>query len=322
MKLIFVLYIIAFTTSVHAEALKKGHVMCQGPGCVDMPQGGVAEVAGQASQEVEKEINRIQDENKENKKHIKNGEGERDKKSEIGKAKNPKKQPKSSQVDHGDHKNNRELTNLPEYYQGIDRSHIEASEKSVFVPKSGSPKLKGLKAGDIIWAIIEQEVKASQSVPTPVRAIAISGAFKGGVFLGEATLDRELKRVLFSFSKLRPKNNETTYLLKASGLSPQGSVGIEGEYTNQTGKFFIAELAAAAAAGYVDATIARTQNVQGNYVQEPSLGNSGKVAAASALSKTTDRMAENARSAPEYTHINGYQEIQIIIQDDPVESGN
>lgn len=212
-------------------------------------------------------------------------------------------------------------TNLPSYYRGIDRSGAKASDKVVFVPKSSDPRLKGLKSGDIVWAVVEQEITASPSVATPVRATATSGQFKGSYFVGEATLDRELKRVLFSFSKLRLKEADTVYVVKATGLSPQGSVGLEGEYHSQTGKFFIAELASAAAAGYLDSTINRNQTTLGTYVQEPSIGNSGKTAAVTALSKTAERAADAARNAPEYTTVKGYQEIQIIVQEDPVDNG-
>ena len=212
-------------------------------------------------------------------------------------------------------------SNLPGYYAGVDRSAVEASEKVVFVPKSHDPTLKGLKSGDVVWAVVEQEITASPEVPTPIRAIAMSGPFKGAYFVGEATLDRELKRVLLSFSKLRLKNNDSVYAVKAAGLSPRGSIGLEGEYVSQTGKFFVAELASAAAAGFVDSTINRGQTALGSYVQEPSLMNAGKTAAVSALSKTTDRMANAVRQAPEFTHLQGYHEIQIMIQDSPVEFG-
>jgi hypothetical protein len=213
-------------------------------------------------------------------------------------------------------------SNLPGYYAQVDRSEIEASEKVVYVPKAAPPRLDGLKAGDVVWAVLEQEIVASPSVPTPVRAIAVGGKYKGGIFFGEATLDRELKRVLLTFTKLRLKERDEVFLLKASGLAPKGSVGLEGEYSSQAGKFFVAELASAAAAGMVDATINRTQTAQGGYVQEPTAASFGKTAAVAALSKTTERMAEGARGAPEFTRVNGYQEIQIMVQEDPVEAGN
>lgn len=210
--------------------------------------------------------------------------------------------------------------NLPDYYRGLDRSDIKASERSVYTSPTGTIKLKEIKTGDVIQAIIEQQIKASPGVPTPIRAIALSGPFRGAVFLGEAILDRELKRILFSFHRLRIRGREETYTLKASGLSPGGSVGLEGQYVSQSGKFFLGELASATAIGVVDANINRTQTNFGTYIQEPSLANVGKQGTITALSRTADRFAEGARNAPEYTELPGFQEIQIIIQDDPTES--
>ncbi len=279
-----------------ADAPKKGKLICEGPECdyKDVPTGSLVEqIGGFAKDLTNRTAKRI-------------GIAV----SDIVKV--------SQSVSRRETK---EVSNLPIYYQGIDRSGFESSEKVVFVPKSSDIRMKGLKSGDVVWAVVEQEIVASPSVPTPIRAMAIGGEFRGGFFLGEATLDRELKRVLFSFSKLRFKDTPTVYSLKASGLSPKGSVGLEGEYISQAGKFFIAELASAGAAGFMDSTIQRNQTVMGTYVQAPSLANSGKSAAASALSKTTEQMAESVRSAPEYTQVQGYQDIQIIIQEDPVESG-
>jgi len=215
---------------------------------------------------------------------------------------------------------NQENSNLPQYHQGVDRSDAKASEKVMYVATNKSPYLNGLKSGDVIRASIEQAMVASPSVPTPIRAMALNGPFKNSFFLGEATLDRELKRVLLNFTKLRIQNQNTTYALKAQGLSLSGSVGLVGEYHSEAGKFFVAELAAATAAGYLDATTTRNQNAYGNYVQEPSVTNATKQGAVTALSRTADRAAEASRNAPEYTEVEGYQEIQIIITEDPTES--
>lgn len=209
-------------------------------------------------------------------------------------------------------------TNLPSYYQGIDRSSFKASDKVMYVPQNAIVKLGSVRSGDIFHAVVEQRIKASPGVPTPIRAMVTSGGLKGGFFIGEATLDRELKRILFVFNKVRSSSGKA-YNVRAAGLSPQGSIGLEGEYHSQAGSFFVAELASATAAGMLDSTIARNQNVLGNYVQEPSLSNSAKTGAVTALSRTTDRMAENVRQAPEFTEIEGYQPIQIIVQDDPTE---
>ena len=212
-------------------------------------------------------------------------------------------------------------SNLPQYYSHHESSDPVSSDEVVYVAKNGPLKPKGLKSGDLLRAIIDQEITASSSVPTPIRAIVIMGEHKGGILLGEAVLDRELKRVLLTFSKLKLKDQEEVYLIRASGLSMKGSVGLEGDYSTQSKEYFVAELASAAAAGLVDATINRNQTVQGGYVQEPSITNASKNAAVSALSKTTERMAEGARSAPEFTRIDGHQEIQVLLQDDPIQAG-
>lgn len=208
--------------------------------------------------------------------------------------------------------------NLPSYYEGIDRSEMKASDRVVFVPQNSSVKLLSVKSGDEFYAIVEDEIKASPSVPTPIRATVVSGALKGGFFIGEATLDHELKRILLNFTKVRSRSGQV-YAVKATGKAPRGTVGLEGEYHSQSGMFFIAELASATAAGFLDSTINRNQNALGNYVQEPSLQNSAKAGAVTALSRSADRMAEQVRQAPEYTDIEGYQPIKIIVQDDPTE---
>ncbi|MBU6374589.1 MAG: hypothetical protein KGQ59_01215 [Bdellovibrionales bacterium] len=211
-----------------------------------------------------------------------------------------------------------ETSNLPTYHRGIDRSNVKASDRVVYVPQNASVRLGGVRTGDIFRAVVDQEIKASPSVPTPIRAMVTSGTLKGGFFVGEATLDRELKRVLLTFTKVRTTAGKI-YNVRASGLSKAGTIGLEGEYHSQAGKFFVAELASATAAGFLDATINRSQNAFGTYSQEPSLQNSAKAGVVTALSKSADRFAEQSRQAPEYTSVDGYQTVQIIVQDEPTE---
>jgi len=211
--------------------------------------------------------------------------------------------------------------NLPAFYYTVDRASIQTSDKVVYVPSRTTEILKGLRSGDILLSIVEQSVKASPNVPTPIRAFIVRGPFKGGIVLGRASLDKDLKRVLFDFDRLRLPNQDAVYTLKATGLSPSGQVGLEGDYHSESGRFFVGELVAATAAGYADATIARQQNALGNFVQEPSVSNAAKSGLVTALSKSADRFAEGARSAPEWVEIPGYQELQIIVQEDPISNG-
>jgi hypothetical protein len=146
------------------------------------------------------------------------------------------------------------------------------------------------------------------------------GPLKGAIFVGEATLDRELKRVLLGFSKIRTASG-SVYSLQAQALSTSGQVGLVGEHHSETGMFFLAEMASATAAGIADSTINRTQTAFGTFVQEPSLSTSAKQGAATALARTSDRLAEKVRSVPESTTTNPFQEIRSLIQDAPKEVG-
>lgn len=211
-----------------------------------------------------------------------------------------------------------ESGNLPSYLRNVSRS--DDADSQVYIAGKTVNPMVGVRAGDMFKAIIDQAITASSTVPTPIRAQIISGSLKGSFFVGEATLDKELKRVLLSFTKIR-KSDSSLYSVRASGLSLEGSVGLTGEYHSEMGKFFLGELASATAAGMLDSTINRNQNALGNYVQEPSLSNSAKTGAVTALSKTADHFAEQTKQAPEYTKVEGFQEIKVLITEDPLEVG-
>ncbi len=209
--------------------------------------------------------------------------------------------------------------NLPEYLSGS--RHVSTEGVAILTPEkvSGAP-LPGLRGGDILQAELEQSIKASPSVPTPIRARVTAGRFRGAFLLGVATLDRELKRVLLTFERLRLRGSEGTYQLRATGLAPSGQVGIEGRHHTDEGGYYLAELGAATAAGFVDATTNRSASRFGTFQTEPSVANAAKQGAVQALSKSTERFAERARSAPEYTEVEGGRPIQIIVESDPREA--
>jgi hypothetical protein len=208
---------------------------------------------------------------------------------------------------------------LPEYHADVTKRTASADGFVIVADKPPGAVLQGLRPGDILVASLEQSIKASASVPTPIRARVESGTFRKSIVLGTATLDRELKRILLTFDRLRLESSEISYALKATGLAPNGQVGLEGDHHTQEGTYFAGEILAATAAGYADATTQRTQNVMSGYQIEPSVQNATKQGAVTALSKTADRLAERSRNAPEYTEIEAGREIQIIIQEVPTE---
>lgn len=197
-------------------------------------------------------------------------------------------------------------------------SSYRAEDNQVILPSSQKGiYLKNLRIGDVIKAEIPESLFAFPESKAPVRAKVQSGDLKGSLFLGEATLEKNSKRILIEFKKYRPARGQENYQLLASVLDSRGILGIEGQYVNQEPKFFAAEFLAAGAAGYADASIERGQNAFGNYVDAPNADTVSKKALSSALSKTAEKFAEKIKSAPEYSILEGPVEIQILVTEQP-----
>lgn len=207
-----------------------------------------------------------------------------------------------------------ESLNLPtEYRRPLGAFEIGA--RAVYTAKNNLP-LSGLVTGMTFRAVIDKALTVSQNVMNPVSAVIVSGKYKGALVSGDAELDKDLKRVLINFTDITLRDNHEVYAFKGKALGENG-VGVEGSYHNQSAKFFLAEFASAAVAGYLDSGVSRSQTIQGNYVTEPSASNAAKSGAVAALSKSTERFAEEARGASDYTHTKPFIEIDVIVKEDP-----
>jgi hypothetical protein len=209
--------------------------------------------------------------------------------------------------------------NLPKYYVRKSSSPEISGEikGTLLAPKEVLIGLDSLRVGDRVTIRIEQSITASPGVPTPIRAEILGGQANHSILIGEAKLDRELKRVLVDFSKIRVHPSAEVFELKAQALSQSGEVGLIGEYHSEDGKFFLASVASGFLAAFTDSQINRSQTAIGTYVQEPSLANSAKAGAAGALLQTSNRMTERASLAPEYTTTEAGQVVSAIITEEP-----
>jgi hypothetical protein len=193
------------------------------------------------------------------------------------------------------------------------RSGYIADGAHVVIPAGKVAKTyPGLRVGDVIDAVVEESLFAFIDSKAPVRAKVISGRLKGCIFFGTASLEKNSKRIVIDFSTLIPKSKET-YSVSAQALDTFGILGIEGEYKTEEAKFFTAEFLAAAAASYADASVERSQNALGNYVEAPGADTMGKKALGGALSKTAERFAEKVRQAPAYSVLQGPVVIRILV---------
>lgn len=206
--------------------------------------------------------------------------------------------------------------NLPNYHLG--RGNYSSENSPVIVPsQTQNLKSNDLLAGEVIRAEIKESIIAFNDVKAPVRAIIKSGKLKGSILIGEATLEKNSKRILVDFKKLRTSANNQNYELLGYGLDSKGILGLEGILVSGEDKYFAAEFLSSAAAGAVDASIERNQNSIGNYVEQPSADTIAKKALVSALSSTTNHFSEKLKKAPEYSVLEGTFEIQVLITEQP-----
>lgn len=206
--------------------------------------------------------------------------------------------------------------NLPSYFS--NRSNFHSEDNPVILPTNRqSIKSNDFNSGDVIEAEILESLIAFSETKAPIRAIIRRGPRKGSILIGEATLERNSKRILIEFKKLRTENNNQLWNVQAYTLDSKGILGLEGKLISGEDKYFAAEFLSAAAAGYADATINRSQNALGNYVEQPGTDTFAKKALSSALSKTTDRFAEKLKSFPEYAILEGPLSIQVLITEQP-----
>ncbi len=206
--------------------------------------------------------------------------------------------------------------NLPSEY--LTNKNISIEESPIVLPSNKTGiRFKDLKTGDLITAVVQESLFAFQDSKSPVRALITSGILQGSVLLGEASLERNSKRILIDFKKFRDPFGKDIFQVQAAAMDFKGILGLEGKLVSNEGKFFAAEVIAAAAAGYADSTINRDQNSLGSSVESRSEDTFAKKALTAALSQTAERFSEKLKQAPEYSMLEGPIQIQILILDQP-----
>ncbi|WP_413578598.1 hypothetical protein ACLVWU_08680 [Bdellovibrio sp. HCB290] len=167
-------------------------------------------------------------------------------------------------------------------------------------------KYKKIKPGDVVMAELKEPIIAFPDSKTPVRAVVRWGDLRGVILLGEASLEKNSKNVAINFDRLVSPQEKEVFPMK-------GYVLAEGTHHTNEERYFLAELLSAAAAGFVDAGINRSQNAYGNYVEEPGVNTSSRKAVGAAASKSAERFAERARNAPEWTLIKSNTTVQVLV---------
>jgi hypothetical protein len=206
-------------------------------------------------------------------------------------------------------------SNLPDYFRNLPAN---SEHQFVFTPKSeANAVIPGFDRGARIKIVIRQSIKASPNVPSPVVGEVISDSFKGSYVYGEATLEGDLKRVIFRFSSLGGGHLESHYAIKGSGVDPQGRVGYEGRYHAEDWKYGIASFFSTGAAIAIDSQVERSQTSTGGYAEAPSASNAVKKGVAGSLGRVAERMADRAEKVPGFTEIEGPIYMTLVLEEKP-----
>lgn len=197
-------------------------------------------------------------------------------------------------------------------------SHLRVlapSQDSPIILPAENPglKLAEISTGDLLIATIPEGLLAYQGSKSPVRALITKGPLKGGALTGEATLEKNSKRIVITFKNLRPPKDQDIYELQAHAVDYQGLLGVKGDYHSDEPWFFAGEFLAAGAAGLMESQVEREQNQYGNFVQHPGIENATKKAGATAASRTADHFSEKIKSAPEYSTLAGPIQIRVLV---------
>lgn len=200
--------------------------------------------------------------------------------------------------------------NLPSHMRVL----VPSQESPIILPaENPGLRLAEISTGDLLIATIPEGLLAYQGSKSPVRALITKGPLKGGALTGEATLEKNSKRIVITFKNLRPPKDQDIYELQAHAVDDQGLLGVKGDYHSDEPWFFAGEFLAAGASGLMESQVERDQNQYGNSVQQPGIENATKKAGATAASRTADHFAEKIKSAPEYSTLAGPIQIRVLV---------
>lgn len=206
--------------------------------------------------------------------------------------------------------------NLPGFARRSDVNTLEVQQSPIHIAKDIKPYSSiVLGRGDIVSARITQDLIGYEGAESPVRAIITEGPYKDAWLIGNATLDKKTKNILIRFSTFRSQFSEVR--LEGSVHSVSGALGLKGEFNSNHWNYFWAEMLASGVSGYANALTERRRSVLGYSEIVPNPGSAANQAVAEAAAKTSDRLAERARDAPEFTVVRGPTEVQVFITKGP-----
>jgi hypothetical protein len=205
-------------------------------------------------------------------------------------------------------------SNLPDYFQDEDQPENPSFTKPWrVVGTTEQTRIYGLNPGLTAMARITQDILVSPTVPQPILAEIVTGPFKGAKLLGEATIEKDLHRVLVKFHRITHDGDQIK--VAANTLDYSGKIGITGDYIAEDKALITGSFLSTFLSGFTDSSIDRHRNAAGDYVDEPTVNNQAKKGLAATLSKAADRMETRANQMPGYTTVKAPVLVQVVFEE-------
>jgi hypothetical protein len=207
--------------------------------------------------------------------------------------------------------------NLPLYMLRSNPRSVKASNANSILPKN-SPRIymNGIRRGDILNAVITQNLKAYRGSSAPIKAVISNGHYKNSILTGVLTLNTSTKNITAEFDTFRDATSDLEYTFSGSALDVSGEEGVKGQYVNNRAKGFWAAMLSGFITGYSKSTIEYTKSEHG-YEKVPSANNHLKEGVASAATKTSKNYERDVYNEPEYTLAIAPVRVSIFIKKQP-----
>lgn len=199
--------------------------------------------------------------------------------------------------------------NLPDYFGSVTGGELRS--KLVLSTETKQEKLLSVRAGDTARIEIPHSIIAFSDEKAPVVALINSGPLSGAKLFGISSLEKNSKRIFIEFERV--SFSGSTYEIKASAITENGTQGFVGEMHSRESEYFAGDFISSFVAAYFDAQVPRTTNAFGQIQDDRSVDSAFKKGLATGAMSSAERFREKLKKAPEFSEISGPLKATLLI---------
>ena len=200
-------------------------------------------------------------------------------------------------------------SNLPGYFGAMNGGELKS--KLVLSTETKQEKLLSVRAGDTARIEISHSIIAFSDEKAPVIALVKSGPLSGAKLFGISSLEKNSKRIFIEFERV--SFSGSTYEIKASAITENGTQGFVGELHSHESEYFAGDFISSFVAAYFDAQVPRTTNAFGQIQDDRSVDSAFKKSLATGAMSSAERFKEKLKKAPEFSELRGPLRATLLI---------